>query len=288
MASSQFKILLVEDNFGYTELIRRMLKRVCGEESLVVVTRLSDARAQLKVSDFDLIILDLSLPDSAGLDTLAGIRDEAPSVPVVVTTGGEDDLMALKAVQMGAQDYLSKGNLTSHTLIRSVRYALERQRRLLELDKSRQKELNDRELEAIERIQRGSETGVTSQPHGRASLRDVAPDEFERLVTLYGTILEHALEVRGYRAEANSTGELRMMSDRLAFLKSGPRDVIEIHTASLKEKLESVAPQKAGVYVDEGRFLLLMLMGELVSTYRTQSLGTRGISDATAEPSQGD
>lgn len=287
MVQNQFKILLVEDNPGHAELARRMLKRVCGGDSLVIVARLSEAIDLLEGEIFDLILLDLSLPDSEGLSTLARILDQAPSVPVVVTTAGEDDVMALKAVQMGAQDYLSKMNLTSSMLVRSIRYALERQRLLLELENSQKKEFTERELAAFERIQSGSVTRVTAQLYGRALLSDVAPEEFERFVVRYGKSLEQALEARGFRVEANVSGELRALADRLAFLKCGPRDIIEIHAACLRKKIEGVGPHKAAVYVEEGRILLLMLMGELASIYRTQSLGVRRSSEA-AEPFNGD
>ncbi len=123
------KVLLVEDNFGDVRLLQAILAEVTSVEvELVRVERLSQALQYLSERKFDGVLLDLSLPDSQGLATCIQIHAQVPQVPIVVLTGLDDETLALSAVQAGAQDYLFKGKVTGDSLVRSLRYAIERQR----------------------------------------------------------------------------------------------------------------------------------------------------------------
>lgn len=93
---------------------------------LAHVKRLSEARESLAGEGFDIIVLDLSLPDGHGLDTFVQTRIAAPGIPIVIMSGLGDEELAIKAVQEGAQDYLIKGQVDSDLLVRSMRYAIER------------------------------------------------------------------------------------------------------------------------------------------------------------------
>jgi len=120
-------ILVVEDNAADADLIRELLP-ARGPVNFRVdsVARLSAALTRLRGSGIDLVLLDLGLPDSQGLQTLRDFRAAAAEVAVVVLTGNEDRSMGLVAVQEGAQDFLVKGQITSDLLERSIRYALGR------------------------------------------------------------------------------------------------------------------------------------------------------------------
>lgn len=123
------KTLLVEDNPGDAGLLRQMLQEtpgVAGE--LVHVSRLSLAEASLREATWDLVLLDLNLPDGEGLESLRRVRATAPSVPVVVLSGLADEGLANQAVLAGAQDYLVKGRFDDFWLRRALRYAVERAR----------------------------------------------------------------------------------------------------------------------------------------------------------------
>jgi PAS domain S-box-containing protein len=120
------RVLLVEDNPGDAELIAIALERA-GSYELEVVGRLADALDRVTANGLDLVLLDLGLPDSEGLDTFLRMNRRAPHLPMVVLTGSEDDTLALQAVREGAQDYLVKG-VPPSLLLRSLRYALERKR----------------------------------------------------------------------------------------------------------------------------------------------------------------
>lgn len=121
------KILLIEDNPGDARLIKEML----SEEKSVSFdlewkATLSKGLEHLAKSQIDVILLDLSLPDSRGFDTIARTQTAAPSVPIVVLTGLNDEILAMKAVKKGAQDYLIKGQVDSNRLSRAIRYAIAR------------------------------------------------------------------------------------------------------------------------------------------------------------------
>ncbi len=133
MKSGFIKILLVEDNLGDAELLQELLEDVQSAQfSLTHVERLNLALQHLDAGEsavpcpYDIVLLDLSLPDSSGLFTLKQVILTAPSVPIVVLTGCDDEQLALQAVREGAQDYLLKGQADGHLLARSLRYAIER------------------------------------------------------------------------------------------------------------------------------------------------------------------
>jgi serine phosphatase RsbU (regulator of sigma subunit) len=124
------RILLIEDNPGDARLIRESLFEAPNTAfELQVADRLQTGLKILEQGNIDLILLDLSLPESWGINTLLKVREAAPTVPVVVLTGLDDETTAVTAVQEGAQDYLVKGNVTGSLLVRSIRYGIERGRR---------------------------------------------------------------------------------------------------------------------------------------------------------------
>jgi two-component system cell cycle sensor histidine kinase/response regulator CckA len=124
--SPQLKVLLVEDNPADVRLVREMLKDVHRNIELVHATRLRDALGYLRTDGFSAILLDLSLPDSEGMETFIRARAEAAQAPIVVLTGLADEEVAAKAVREGAQDYLVKAQVDGPLLYRSIRYAVER------------------------------------------------------------------------------------------------------------------------------------------------------------------
>ena len=127
-------ILLVEDNPGDARLIMEFLTdNDDGTFNFTIVNKLGEALGMIQERDFDVILLDLSLPDSLGLDTFYRMKLTAGNIPVVILTGHGDENLARKAVREGAQDYIAKDELSSKVLTRAVSYAIERQRTLMEL-----------------------------------------------------------------------------------------------------------------------------------------------------------
>jgi signal transduction histidine kinase len=124
-------ILLVEDNPGDATLVRHYLdnpsvRTFLGETSLTHVESLAAAEEHLGSAGYDVVLLDLGLPESEGLETLHRMEALDVTVPVIVLTGLDDTDVAVEAIQSGAQDFLPKGDLDGDRLARSLRYAVER------------------------------------------------------------------------------------------------------------------------------------------------------------------
>jgi len=127
MKPAPIRILLVEDNPGDARLIREMTtSRGLGDIALDVAVDLGGALRAVAETTFDVVVLDMGLPDAQGLEGLTRMCQAAPESPVIVLTGNADSELALSAVQAGAQDYLLKGEISPDLLIRACRYAIER------------------------------------------------------------------------------------------------------------------------------------------------------------------
>ncbi len=270
------KVLLIEDNETDTVLIREILAEAEGATfDLEWADRLSTGLERLAAGGVDVILLDFGLPDSQGLETLSRVHAQAPEVPIVVLTGLADEMLGVEAVRRGAQDYLAKGQVDGNLLGRTIRYAIERQQLLAELERARQqerreREQRERELRSLEQLSSPPSTTVTAQLFGVAPLRESVPEVFDELVQTYGDLMDLALEQRAYRVEHNISERLRSLAERVGFLGAGPRDVVEVHSNALKRKTREAAPAKAQAYVEEGRLMVLELMGYLVSYYRNR------------------
>ena len=139
MEDKTIKVLLIEDNPDDAELIRRKLVRSANEQfTVTTVTRLKEGLENLARDGADLVLSDLGLPDSHGLDTVTKLLCQASRTPLVVLSGFDDEALAIKAVQLGAQDYLVKGQMEGTQLERSLFYAIERTRLQMELEQHTQ------------------------------------------------------------------------------------------------------------------------------------------------------
>ena len=141
-------VLLVEDSPTDADLLRRVFLRSGKEHwQMTQVERLANAIAQCQENSFDVVLLDLGLPDSDGLETVTEFRANVPTMPVVVLTMMDDDELALQVMAHGAQDYLVKDQITTQLLVRSLRYAIEREQIFQQLKNSERKILNAWEQE---------------------------------------------------------------------------------------------------------------------------------------------
>lgn len=136
MTADSMNILLIEDNLAEARLLQEFLKETSFKEfSLAHVQRLSEALDAIgedssKPCSYNIILLDLTLPDSQGLESLKPLMTRAPCLPIVVLTNTNDEQLAIEAVRKGAQDYLVKRQINPQLLIRSLRYAIERKQYL--------------------------------------------------------------------------------------------------------------------------------------------------------------
>lgn len=150
------RILLIEDNANDALAIKIMLESADFPFKLEKADTLKSGLDILSEEQIDVILLDLGLPDSKGLDTFVNLFDEYPDVPIVMYTGLEDEDIAVKALQKGAQDYLVKGEVDSRLLVRTIRYSIERHRLRVEL-KRMSTELEKSETRFRDLIERSSD-----------------------------------------------------------------------------------------------------------------------------------
>lgn len=170
MIQSPHKVLIVEDVLLIAKITEQMLRKSPSHTyASTHKLRLSDSIAALNTEDFDVILLDLNLPDSRDLSTLTAIVEAAPEVPIVVLTATGSDEVGLRAVQMGAQDFLIKGDFNYLTLDRAIIYAIERHRlqrtirQLAVLDELtglyNRRGFNTLHPDVIQRVKRGESRG---------------------------------------------------------------------------------------------------------------------------------
>ena len=157
MDDRPIQVLLIEDNPGDARLIGEMLSEARDASfDVEYFKQLSVGLERLSSGGIDVILLDLSLPDSQGFETFSQVYAEASEVPTVVLTGLDDEVIGVRAVREGAQDYLVKGEVDGNLLVRAIRYAIERKRAEEALRKARD-ELEMRVEERTAELSRANE-----------------------------------------------------------------------------------------------------------------------------------
>ncbi len=185
----KLKILLVEDSQTDATLLKESIfLSGTNDISVTVAASLQQADSYCKNNRFDAALLDLTLPDSAGLETVRLARQHCPDIPIVVLTGVDDEQMGVEAVRMGVQDYLVKGQTDGRSIVRSIRYAIERKR----LEEELRKAQNELEQRVKERTSELADAVVMLQ------------DEIEQRQKTQSALIESELKYRELVENANS------------------------------------------------------------------------------------
>ncbi|MBF0191021.1 MAG: response regulator [Magnetococcales bacterium] len=256
------RILLVEDSEADRRLVQE--NALSGDEtgyghlpplSLVPAGELCQALSLLTRERFDAALLDLNLPDSVGLETFHSFRRRAPDLAVVVLTGLDDDALGADTIRHGAQDYLSKSNLDSALLTRAIRYAVERQRLLNELERTRQRLRQEQEILSLE------------------SLSARTPGDGLRALSLervYAELVRHYVVTTRERRDPPRE-EVRSLAIRLVAMNAGARDVVLLHLKMLRGTGHWTTAAEERAFSQDARLMLVELLGHLTDFYRERS-----------------
>lgn len=253
------RVLVVDADGGVTSQLAMALEGSSERErfALARVSSLGETLERLAARDTDVVLLPISSQDQ-GLGPLVTIRAESPTVPIVVLCATGDEPLAVKAVQLGASDYLVTERLYGTLAARSLRHAVEVARMRAVLTR------HHAEWPA------SLGGGASSRP---APLRAAFPERFAELARDYGEILDHAVEQILQRRPVLLEPRLQKLAGAAAELRAGPRDIVELHAAAMKQREAEQGPQRMKLYLAEGRLRLLELMGHLVTFYRDRWLG---------------
>ena len=222
MENKQIDVLLVEDDAAAAEIVKAFIAEESRVFRLEWAVDLNAGLAKLDSNHFDLVLLDFGLPDSEGLDTFLRTREHCPGVAIIPLTATGDESLALKAIQLGAQDYLFKGSISRQLLTRAMRYAVERKRGEEALRRAHD-ELEQRVIDRTAELSAANEQ-LTEQ----IVVRRQAEEELRRL--------SHRLvEVQ----ESERRNIARELHDEIGQLLTGLKLVIEMMPRLPAEELEA-------------------------------------------------
>jgi len=266
----EVNILLIEDNPADVRLIVEMTRN--DHFNIVNEGKLSDGLKRFENEVFALILLDLTLPDSQGFDTITNTLAIAKNIPIVILTGVGDADLGMKAIQNGAQDYLVKGNFTEDLLVRVIRYAIERCNLKNELEeirlKHQQKELADelnRNQSHLLAISKGA------GPKGYNKLPAIGEIDFKNLKASYKDLVLRYIRAIRYREERPSE-KVKEFAKRLTELRFDAAGVVRIHLGFLNEISGQVDLQQEKAFSNDARLVLVETLGNMVDMLQDKLL----------------
>lgn len=229
------KVLYVEDMPAQAEIVQTFLELAEGDHQMDHAETLREARAKLKKSEYEVILLDLGLPDGEGTDLVSQIDKVAPDTPIVVLTGNEDAGLGISCLQAGAQDFLNKRDLTPQKLVESLVYAMTRKSEAApELDRvlSRVKALHSSQFEEIEPKLAKRYQELLTQP--------------SLLFSVEHWTLGRTLAREGFSSE----------------------QVLAMHADCLGNVCSEVTPREKGRYLNNSELVALATVAFMADTYR--------------------
>lgn len=252
------RILVVDDSADDARTVTDTLRAADAAVEVTVARRLDEVGPALDRQLFDAVLLDLTLPDSAGLETVVEVCGQAPRVPVVVVTRNRDADLPARSLRAGAEDYTVKSELAPRALMRAISYAIERRRRTVaELDQLR-----------AEQAERATRPGQEAA--------GLAESDLEQLRTMYADALEVAVDRAPYRGGGRRRNLLADVAERFGALGATPRDVVDVHMGVIGDMYGRIHPERLGAYLDEGRLALVDVLGRLATYYRDRYLSSDG------------
>lgn len=269
MSTEIRKILIVEDSPTDLRLIEKKLNACYGSRFfLEQATSCEAAISSLNYQNFDIVLLDLNLPDSEDLASLQKIRKARPDLPVVVLTGSRHKSESIHLIREGAQDYLPKGEFDNELLRRTIEYAVERQRLTRSLEESRKE--NQRNASVAMRSFPESTTEATSDSFGEKLLSIADNATFSMLVEEYGKLLKSAFSSLRRNIQGDLIQDKKIFAELLGRFRAKPRDLVEVHVQALRDTAKNPEILKRDILASEAQLLLIEIMGYLALFYRNR------------------
>ena len=267
------KVLLIEDDPDDRLLFQEMLDEA-EENDFEVETadRLDEGLQRVSDETFDVIILDLTLPDSQGVETVGSARFRAPHVPIIVLTGLDDQTVAMKSLRTGAQDYLVKNKVDSDSLERSIRYAMERQRLERELERAQHLEgdtwTRAQAVRDYHHLVSMSEDDRLS-PEGETA-EEPLPEPDSK--ALHGLLQQYRDFVVSYvhtirLSEDWPREALQKLVADLTEEGARARDVVRLHLCVLTDFSQRAMPAEYQSFSTDSRLALAEVLGQLADAY---------------------
>lgn len=272
MDAEKIRLLLLDESLGDARFIMELLEEAEGERFELVHTEcVADALSYLDKEGFQTILINLSPAGGNNAETLATMRQYQSSVPVLVIYDGKGDGRKAGMMKDVAQGYVAREHLSAALLVQAVCSAIEISRLKRELKETRWREQQEKRMRLLERLSGSPQPAVNAQYTGSEGVKDSLPDRFRDLSQRYGYLLEMALERPARNATRDISEGLRAISEELGVLKAAPRDLLDVHSETLRIKSCGSTLEKAKECADEGRLMLIEAMGYLVSYYRNYS-----------------
>jgi DNA-binding NarL/FixJ family response regulator len=265
MAGDLFNVLLIEDNPGDARLFEEYLVHAKFPKFTVQhYDRLSTGLARAVVGDVDVVLLDLNLPDSQGIDTVVGARAALPDVPIVVLTGIQDQDVAVRAVQEGAQGLLFKNRVDDKSLKQSIQYAIQRHRIQHDIREAR-KDYDTKKCVAVGAAAAPLMPFLDAFSFGQKTLRE---EDARKFSGHFDRILASLTEHRTGDPLAAFSYQLRSLAHELAKVNAGPRDVLEIALNALHARLAHNEIHDRNMEHERGTQAVVGLMAHLAAFYQ--------------------
>lgn len=262
--------MLIEDNPGDVRLLQDMVVGENFKDYVMEDVGSLDAGLALLASDpFDVILLDLTLPDSDGIETVENVVANRSGVPVIVLTGPLPPKGELDLIKAGAQDFVAKGDFTSALLRRVIDYAIERNRLTEQLTESRKEAQRERDLQSLEVLSGSRNTQTTAESYGELSIRVSDEQVFELLAEEYESFIGGVLNRRAHGDVPGLESRIQGFAQRLGSLRGRPRDLTEIHVAAYRRASRFANRRRREAMSSEAQFLLIEVMGYLALYYRS-------------------